>query len=441
MPIRFQRANSLLSYSDYSSSTQEYNPELRGKNGVRVYNEMRRGDGQVGGILRDIKAPIMAASWFVECEDDPDFAEDANAMLGLSREGQPVTHGIEWDQFLEEMLTGVELGNALHEKQWDIRFNGDLWFAGAMFRPQSSIDDFVVDDDEKLMGVYQEPENLAGIFEQYSNDSRIFIPVENLIYVGVGREGTNFYGTSILRPAYKHWFIKDALYKMDAQALEKFGLGIAMADPIQMTEDGKPLIDVEEEKRASEITANMRSGIQANIVTNGVYKFYFLDLGANVRFSPYDAIAHHDDMIAKSVAAQFIQYGLNSSGNQSLVEQAIKLFYETLQRYCFYIVNAVNRYVLHPLLVWKYGPEVPQCSLSFSRLNNDSFLNSMKTLAELVDSEVIFADDDLDDHVRQLGGYPKRTYERQGDPTNRTPMRTRGPRAGIDIEPPPSMTE
>jgi hypothetical protein len=39
-------------------------------------------------------------------------------------------------------------------------------------------------------------------------------------------EGMNWWGTSLLRPAYKHWFIKNTLYKIDAIAHERQGLGI-----------------------------------------------------------------------------------------------------------------------------------------------------------------------------------------------------------------------
>lgn len=39
----------------------EYNPKLRGLNGMKVYDEMRRSDAQVRGSLRLVKTPITAA--------------------------------------------------------------------------------------------------------------------------------------------------------------------------------------------------------------------------------------------------------------------------------------------------------------------------------------------------------------------------------------------
>ena len=43
-----------------SFAREEYNSDLRGLNGLRVYDKMRRGDAQVRATLRLIKTPILA---------------------------------------------------------------------------------------------------------------------------------------------------------------------------------------------------------------------------------------------------------------------------------------------------------------------------------------------------------------------------------------------
>ena len=57
-----------------SFAREEYNSELRGLNGLRTYDKMRRGDAQVRATLRLIKTPILAGHWYVEpsSEDEHD---------------------------------------------------------------------------------------------------------------------------------------------------------------------------------------------------------------------------------------------------------------------------------------------------------------------------------------------------------------------------------
>jgi len=42
----------------------------------------------------------------------------------------------------------------------------------------------------------------------------------------VNQEGDNYQGVSVLRPAYKHWFIKQNLEKFDAIKHQKQGVGV-----------------------------------------------------------------------------------------------------------------------------------------------------------------------------------------------------------------------
>jgi hypothetical protein len=45
----------------YPQTLPEYNPDLIGKSGIRVFDRMKRSDAQVRGSLRMVKAPILSA--------------------------------------------------------------------------------------------------------------------------------------------------------------------------------------------------------------------------------------------------------------------------------------------------------------------------------------------------------------------------------------------
>src|SRR5213076_1826132 len=54
----------------------------------------------------------------------------------------------------------------------------------------------------------------------------VVIPIEKLAVFTFDREAGNVEGISVLRSAYKHWYFKYQLYKIDAIQKERHGLGI-----------------------------------------------------------------------------------------------------------------------------------------------------------------------------------------------------------------------
>ena len=93
---------------------EEYNPRLRGIQGLRVFDKMRRSDSTVAASLKLVKTPVLAASWFVESPDpeDEELVELTEFVeWNLFR---AMTNG--WMQFLSDALTMMEFGYSFFEK-------------------------------------------------------------------------------------------------------------------------------------------------------------------------------------------------------------------------------------------------------------------------------------------------------------------------------------
>ena len=76
--------------------------QLRDKQGIRTYYDMKRADGTVRGALRIFKTPIQSADWFVKPASDSTidkniakFVED-NLFNKLN---------VSWSRFIEDVLT------------------------------------------------------------------------------------------------------------------------------------------------------------------------------------------------------------------------------------------------------------------------------------------------------------------------------------------------
>ena len=85
------------------------------------------------------------------------------------------------------------------------------------------------------------------------------IPAAKLLMFSFRREGDNYEGVSVLRSAYKHWYLKDSMYKFDAVRHERQSVGIPV---IYMPEGATP----EDKTEALAIVSNIRSTEQTGIV-------------------------------------------------------------------------------------------------------------------------------------------------------------------------------
>src|SRR3954469_14956130 len=93
----------------------EYNAELRGQNGLRKYDEMRKGDGTVRGTLREVKTPILGARWFVEAKSESVRDQNAADFVWWNlQEAMSIPFG----QIIQECMLMLEFGYYMFEKVW-----------------------------------------------------------------------------------------------------------------------------------------------------------------------------------------------------------------------------------------------------------------------------------------------------------------------------------
>ena len=141
-----------------------------------------------------------------------------------------------------------------------------------------------------------------GITQKKSDGKTAEIPMEKLIVFVNEKEGDNWWGTSILRAAYKPWYIKATLEKIDAIAHERQGLGI----PKVKMPEGATKRDTD---KAEEIAKNMRANSQAYVVEPHDYDIGFMDMKASTTRDPANSLAYHTREIMKAVLAQFLELG------------------------------------------------------------------------------------------------------------------------------------
>lgn len=279
--------------SPFTSFTrQEYNPELRGYEGLKRYDRMRRSDGTVRGTLRLVKTPVLSARWFVEAASDkPADKKAAEFVWKCLTEYMSIT----WTQVLTEALLMCEYGYYMFEKVWDIRIiDGHPRIVWKKLAPRHPMDvkEWHYDQNGGPAGVSFYPPTMD------VNEEEIHIPIEKLAVFSFDREAGNIEGMSILRSAYKHWYYKEQLYKIDAIQKERHGIGVPVIKlPPGYTKDDRLAAD--------NLGRNLRTNERAHVVLPPQWELLF----AKIEGQPVDvlkSIEHHDRLIEKNVLARFL---------------------------------------------------------------------------------------------------------------------------------------
>ena len=287
--------------------TEEYNTKLQDVQGIGVYDEMRKSDGTIKAVVLATSLPIRRAKWFVksatEDEGDKEIADFVSAALF---EYMSIT----WDDLLRQALLSLPLGVMLFEKVFTVRtIDGVDRIVWKKFAPRLP----------KSIQKWEMENGKSGIQQLKQSGDIVNIPIEKLLIFVNEMEGENGWGTSILRAAYKHWYIKNNFYKIDAIAFERQGLGVPYAKmPENYTEADRA--------KAETILKNLRAHQQAFIIEPHDYDIGFKDMMAKTLRDPKESIMHHNREIVKGVLATFLELGASDSGSRALSEDQSGLF-------------------------------------------------------------------------------------------------------------------
>jgi len=365
-------------------SDNDYNSDLTGINGIDIYDQMRKGDATVRATLLSMKLPIISSNWTVEPasedEQDQEIAEfvDKNLFEDLD---------MSWPEFLRQALLYLDYGRMVFEKVYTTNVYGQIVLKKLAPRLPQTIYAWEADP------------GVPGIHQIMPTGGEAKIPMEKLLVLVNEKEGDNWEGISILRSAYKSWYMKDAFYKIDGIAHERQGVGI----PYAVVPDGASATDQAE---AEEWLKNLRANEQARLKYKKGWEFGFLDAKAGSNRQIMPAIAHHDRQISKNTLAQFLELGATSSGSRSLSEDQSELFLLSLKAVARYIADTITNQVIKQLVDMNfYVEKYPY--LKFSNIDKTDVNMLSTALQRITQSGMLTYDPGLERHIRNEMGLPE----------------------------------
>jgi hypothetical protein len=321
------------SVSPFTSGLRsEYNYELMGVQGLRKYDMMRKNDGTVRGTMRQIKTPVLSANWFLqpasESVRDQNVAEFVRWCL---QDAMTMPFG----QLIQECLLMLDFGYYMFEKVWtEGRWNNQDVMYWKKLGPRHPVDviEWFYDDNGGPHHVEMTPPDMFSA-------EPIRINIDKLLVFTFDKEAGNIEGISVLRSAYKHWYFKEQLYKIDAIQKERHGIGIPVIElPPNFTSADRAL--------AQEMGRNLRTNESAHLVLPPNWVVGFAQLGGN----PVDALAsasHHDLQIQKNIMAPFLDSPVDAATMASF--QASCRFIADM------IADIFNNYAIPQLVAYNFS--------------------------------------------------------------------------------------
>jgi len=305
----------------------DYNTLLTGTRGVKIYNEMRLGDATVKSSMLAVKQPILSARWYIREASNSRYDEKVADFVKDAFFHEPTRT---WQEMLQEILLYLDYGRMPFEIVWEFRRDGMIGLRKLAPRYPDTVYGWKLKD------------GAAGIIQQTVN-GKYEIPMEKMVIFVNQKEGDNWEGISLLRSAYKHWYIKDKLYLIDAISAERQGLGVPYAK--------KPAgATPQEEAKVDELLQNIRANDKGYMSFPSTWEVGFMDMKSGTTKPLLPVIQHHDRAISLNVLAQFLQLGSTGVGSFALSADQSKLFLLCLEAIASHVRDALQSYVIKKLV-------------------------------------------------------------------------------------------
>lgn len=378
-----------LLYNGYLSST-DYNSEWVGTRRIAFVDRMRKGDATVRAAMLAVTLPILSANWFIEpASDDPKDKEIAdkvkeNLFGGMDRP---------WQEMMREILLFLAYGCYPFEEVWGRDASGFIKLEKLAPRHPNTVIRWEMDNKE------------PGIVQMLPSGGSPQIPMDKLCIFVNEKEGDNWEGNSILRPAYSAWSYKDTLYRVVTIAAERQGTGL----PYIVLPTGST--DADEDK-AQELLRNLRANEEAFFIGRRTEKGEeikpeFTDMKAGSTKDPMELILHFDRQIVKAVLAQFLELGASGgSGSRALSEDQSSMFLLNLKATARYVAETIDKNVIRRLVDFNWiVDKYPK--LNFSEIGETDYTMLAQALSQFVTAGVVSPDKPMEKYIRDVMDLPE----------------------------------
>lgn len=384
---------------------EEFEPQLRGAKAIKVFDEMRRVDPDVGAILTAIGMIIHSADWAVVPGGETPQDEEAAGFLESCM--ADMSHS--WRDFIDEVLTMFAFGWAYFEIVYKQRVgrgadpasqyeDGRIGWRKVVLRGQDTLFRWEFDDTGGLQGMVQRV-----AFEMQER----FIPIEKAVLFRPKREKNNPEGWSILRNAYRPYFIRKNLEEIEVIGAERDLTGtLVLYLPASASAADKA--------RATTILETYKQDDQAGLLLWRMGPEPHEQWDAKLMASPGGgkidmdkAIQRYAVAIARSVLAQFLTLGSGRVGSLALSKDHSNLFRLAVKGFLNVIQETINRFLVPKLFALNdFGQLTALPTIEHSDIGEVDLKTLGEFIAQISNAGIPVYDDDASAFLRSKAGLP-----------------------------------
>lgn len=332
---------------------EEYQRELVGMKGRQTYYEMANGDSTAGAILFSITMLLRSVRWtFLASDPDNEESVEAAKLVEdmLVRDMQQ-----SWPDVIDSACSMFTYGFAVCEILWKKRngfnqakpwlssdFDDGLWAPRAIAsRSQRTIERWVYDDDENLIGFVQTPHN----------GPQVTVPIRRCLHFRTTSELDNPEGRAALRSAYRSYYFLKRLQEIEGIGVERdlAGYPVLKVPSEILNPDKGPEAQAARASYES-FLRNVRRDEQEGVLLpsdrdekgNPFYEFSLMSSGGSRALKIDESINRYQRDIARSVMADFIFLGADGGGSLALGKSKVQTFAVAMRSYLDHIAAVVN---------------------------------------------------------------------------------------------------
>jgi hypothetical protein len=388
----------------------EDNPELMWPNSVRTYQKMGRSDARVSSVLRAVGLPIRRTPWRI----DPNGARDEVVELVARDLGLPIVGAddndapkpplrdrFSWQAHLQQALLHLKFGHSVFERWYRIDGAGVAHIARVAPRPAATIGYWNVARNGDLVSIMQWAAGtfISGGFSVIGGDaSSNTITADRLVVYQNEPDAGVPYGNSVLRPAWKHWKLKDEHMRIQAAADRRLGIGVPGFTASEDESENQDRLN-EYQAMASGYRGGETSGFS---IPNGAsFKIYGVEGNPPDLQAPID---YHDRQIGLVVLAHFLNLD-GKGGSYALASVQADTFTQSVQTVAGDMRDTAQATLVEDLVMVNYGPDEPVPMLTFDEIGSqqDATAAALNLLAL---AGLITPDPRLEAAIRQASGLP-----------------------------------
>lgn len=395
---------------------EEFLPELRGKRGIAVYNEMADNDDIVGAILFAIEMLIKQCDWNIEPGGDSAKDIEAAEFVESCMNDMDKT----WIDTVSEILSFLTFGWSFHEIVYKRRMgntkdgktrskytDGLIGWRKLPTRAQETLYQWEYDNNDNLIGMTQMP---PPSYELYT------IPTTKALLFRTKSRKDNPEGRSILRNAYRPWYFKRRIQEIEGIGIERdlAGLPVLHAPENLDIWDPNNADALKIRTDLENMVRRIRRDEMEGVVLPYGYELELLSSGGSRQFDTNAVINRYDTRIAMTVLADFIFLGHQESGSWALSSDKTELFAMACGAFLDIICETFNSQGI-PQLIDINGEHFKGISdypkMTHGDIEDADITKVSSFVKDMTGIGILVPDDGLEDYIRQVGHLPERTTD------------------------------